>query len=71
MEKTIRPSEIDALRAQGYIKVCTGDASKANSDFFMMMERDNDDGTKSIRILCPSFLRGSIGFAKVKGAISY
>ena len=71
METTIKPSEIFALHGQGYTRVCTGDAAKANSDYFMMFERDNDDGTKSIRILCPSFLRGSLGFAKVKGGISY
>ena len=71
MEKVIKPSEIDALHAAGYTRVCTGDAAKANSDFFMIFERSLGDGSRSIRILCPTFLRGQLGFSQVRGGIGY
>jgi hypothetical protein len=71
MEKTIKLSEIQALKDQGYELIRGIDAAKANSDHFAIMEKVAGDGTRSIRILCPTFLRGSIGFAKVSGGISY
>jgi hypothetical protein len=68
---SIKLSEIKELQDQGYKIVEGGDASKANSDYFVILERRHDDGTRTIRILCPTFLRGGIGFAKVSGGISY
>lgn len=71
MEKTIKLSEFESLKSQGYELVRGGDISKANSDYFAIMEKVAADGSRSIKILCPTFLRGSIGFAKVNGGISY
>lgn len=71
METPIKISEIESLKSQGYEIIRGGDISKANGDYFVIMERKSGDGTKSVRILCPSFLRGSIGIHGVSGSISY
>ena len=70
-EKAIKLSEIESLKAQGYELFRNGDAGKANSDYFAIMEKVAADGSRSIRILCPTFLRGSLGFSKVTGGVSY
>lgn len=67
---TILPSELEQWKNEGYHPLDDGDASKSNSDYFMVMCRDNEDGTRNIRVVCPSFLRGPLGFT-VKGCISY
>lgn len=66
----IRPHEIEDWKRQGYVPLEAGDAGKANSDYFAIMVRDNQDGTRSVEIVCPSFLRGPLGFT-AKGCVSY
>lgn len=67
----IKLSEIESCEEQGFVTLQGIDAAQANGDFFRIMERRNDDGSRSIKIVCPTFLRGSLGFAKVNGSISY
>lgn len=73
---TIPLSEIEALKEQGYVPLEYGDASKANSDYFMVMIRRHEKKTDElqrdddIEIVCPSFLRGPLGFES-RGCISY
>lgn len=68
--RAITLSEFDRLRQSGYEPLDSGDASRANSDYFQIMVRRNATGNSDIRILCPTFLRGPLGF-KSAGAISY
>ncbi len=71
MEIPIKLSEIEALRNQGYEIIRGADVSKANGDYFVIMEKITGDGSRSIRIFCPSFLRGGIAIHGVTGSISY
>lgn len=66
----ILPSEMEEWKNQGYVPLESGDAGKANSDYFMIMVKDDQSGLRSIKILCPSFLRGPLGFT-AKGCVSY
>jgi hypothetical protein len=73
MTPSLRPiklSEVTKLEEQGFRRLAGCDAAKANGDFFQVMESQEPDGTRRIAILCPSFLRGPLGF-KVEGSISY
>lgn len=63
-------SDIEELKQQGYKPLEAGDASKANSDYFMVMIREKEGGGVYVDIVCPSFLRGSLGFESV-GGIAY
>jgi hypothetical protein len=67
--RTITLSEIESLRDQGYRPLDAGDASMANSDYLMVMV-SIEAGKRRVKIVCPSFLRGPLGFT-VDGAVSY
>jgi hypothetical protein len=70
--RTVRLSEVETLRAEGYEPIAGGDAAKANSDYFMVMVKRGSDGAPDrIRILCPSFLRGGLGVSGTKVGFSY
>ena len=66
----IKISVVDRLSMQGYSLLKGCDAAKANSDYFAIMVRHRDDGGSDIQILCPTFLRGALGFS-IDGGISY
>lgn len=67
----IKLSEVERLSQSGYEPLTMCDASKANSDWFLVLVKRHKDGTRDYKILCPTFLRGPLGFAGVKGAVSY
>lgn len=64
--KTITLSELQRYLDAGYTPVTGCDAAQANSDYFMVLRRENG----GVEILCPTFLRGGLGIAK-GGSISY
>ena len=68
--KLIPISQVRALEESGYKPLAGGDASKANSDYFMVFVRDTKDG-RDTQILCPSFLRGSLGISDSGKSFSY
>lgn len=68
--KAITLSAIREMEEHGFRPLEGGDASRANSDYLMIMEQRNDKGERRIKIVCPSFLRGPLGFT-VTGAVSY
>lgn len=69
---TITLSEIERLKSQGYTPLADCDAAKANSDYFMVMVRRSGSGTEMrVEIVCPTFLRGPLGFTSSGGGVSY
>lgn len=68
--KPLLLSQIKALQEQGYELLRGGDAQKANSDFFAVMVR-TEGSTRSIKIVCPTFLRGPLGIDQNCRSISY
>lgn len=69
----LQPITLSAIREmedRGFKPLQGGDASRANSDYLMVMEQRTENGERRIEIVCPSFLRGPIGFT-VTGAVSY
>lgn len=79
-DAALRPitlSEIERLKEAGYQPLAAGDASKANSDYFMVMVRERTDATatngmtREVVIVCPSFLRGTLSMSKVQGGFGY
>jgi hypothetical protein len=67
---TLTLSEIERLKADGWVPLAVGDASKANSDYFAVMVRDRN-GARDVMIVCPSFLRGPLSMMSVHGNICY
>jgi hypothetical protein len=67
---TITLSEVEQLKAAGFVPLEGGDASGANSDFFLVMVRTDSIGKLHVKIVCPSFLRGPLGF-HIDGCVSY
>ena len=67
--RPILPSQIEKMKSEGYEPIQGGDASMANSDYFMVFVRGAGDN-RMVEILCPSFLRGGLGF-NARGGISY
>lgn len=63
-------SAISEMEKLGFKPLHGGDASRANSDYLMVMEQCTDKKERRIEIVCPSFLRGPLGFT-VTGAVSY
>lgn len=64
-------SEFEHLKEQGYEPLGGGDASRANSDYFLVMVRkDESGGGCNVQIVCPTFLRGPLG-CTVRGGFSY
>lgn len=63
-------SDIESLKEAGYVPLEHGDASKANSDYFVVMVKDKPDGGRDVEIVCPSFLHGPLGL-QITGGISY
>ena len=65
-------SEFESLKEQGYEPLGGGDASRANSDYFLVMIRKREVGGTGadVQIVCPTFLRGPLG-CTVLGGFSY
>ena len=68
--KLIPVSEVARLKKSGYEPLAAGDASQANCDYFMVFVKKSDSG-QDIRIVCPTFLRGSLGISEIRGGLSY
>ena len=68
--KVIPLSVVKRLEDSGYARLASGDATKANSDYFMVFERIAGDG-RDMCIVCPSFLRGPLGISASGKSISY
>lgn len=69
--RSIKLSEIEALKESGYELLSGGDASKANGDYFAIMIRHNNDGGHDVKIVCPTFLRGPLGITNNGRGFSY
>jgi hypothetical protein len=69
MIRTIKISEIENLKRQGYVVLEGGDAAKANSDGFHILIREREGKPMDIAILCPTYLRGPLWIRN--GSVSY
>lgn len=69
--KAVSWTQVEHYRKSGYLVLEDGDAAKANSDSFIVMVRKGEDGKrKDFMVLCPTFLRGPLGFSTNSG-VSY
>lgn len=68
--KNVSWKEVKSYLDNGYTILAGGDAEKANSDGFVILQHINDRKDKDFVILCPTFLRGSLGFSH-NGSVSY
>jgi hypothetical protein len=70
--KTIKLSDVERLKREGYTPLADCDAAKANSDYFLVMVKRTGPGADMrVQILCPTFLRGPLGFNSSGGGVSY
>lgn len=66
--KSISLSDVEILKESGFEIINGGDAAKANSDYFLVMQRRNQEGkVDSTVILCPSYLRGPLTISPFGG----
>ena len=73
-EQRITPvswSEVERWQKLGYEVFREGDAGKAVGEGFVIMHKKQKERGSDFRILCPTFLRGSLGFTDVNGSVSY